>query len=83
MDELLAKQFFAPLLNECFCLGRKLKKRREGKLVEVLEGHEGGINCLGMSVDESILITGSEDCSARVWAISEDSMEDKCLGVLE
>ena len=48
-----------------------------------MDGHEDGINCLGISVDESILITGSEDGTARVWAISEDDLEDRCLGVLE
>ena len=60
-----------------------MKKKREGKLDEILEGHEGGINCLGLSVDESILITGSEDCTARVWIIGDDDVEgDSCLGTL-
>ena len=56
-------------------------------MIETLEGHEAGINCMALNVDESILVTGSEDCTARVWMIAEDDdeedFEDKCLGVLE
>lgn len=65
-----------------------MKKKREGKMVETLDGHSDGINCMALNVDESILITGSEDKSARVWMIGEEDeeeemFEDKCLGVLE
>ena len=39
---------------------------------------------MGLSVDESILITGSEDCTARVWIIGDDDVDgDSCLGILE
>ncbi len=62
---------------------RKFRKKREGKMVEMLEGHENGVNCLGMSADESILISGSEDNTARIWAIAEEDTEDRLLGVLE
>ncbi len=61
---------------------RKFRKKREGKLVELLEGHEGGVNCLGMSADESVLISGSEDSTARMWAIAEENAKDRFLGEL-
>ena len=51
-------------------------------MVETLTGHVGGVNCLGMSADESVLISGSEDCSARVWAIAEENYNDRELGTL-
>eukprot|EP00095_Tigriopus_kingsejongensis_P008984 maker-scaffold1944_size24254-snap-gene-0.5 protein:Tk08984 transcript:maker-scaffold1944_size24254-snap-gene-0.5-mRNA-1 annotation:"hypothetical protein CAPTEDRAFT_115707" len=69
-------------------LGRKMKRNREGKMVETLDGHGDGINCMALNVDESILITGSEDGTARIWMIGdedeeEEMYEDRCLGVLE
>ena len=66
-----------------FFKARKLKKHVQGALHEALEGHEGGINCVAMSIDESILITGSEDCTARVWAVANDEIPEKCFGILE
>ena len=60
-----------------------MRKMREGKLLEKLEGHSEGINCLCLSIDESILVTGSEDSTAMVWAISEEDPKiDKRLGIL-
>ena len=76
-----------PFRFDLIIAARKMRKRREGKMIETLEGHEAGINCMALNVDESILVTGSEDCTARVWMIAEDDdeedFEDKCLGVLE
>ncbi len=63
-----------------------MKKKREGEMTETLEGHTGGINVMGLSTDESILVTGSEDATARIWAIAgpkdEDDPDGRLLGQL-
>ncbi|KAG7168903.1 WD repeat-containing protein 86-like 3 [Homarus americanus] len=53
-----------------------------GKLpLETLCDHDGGINCIGASDDESLLVTGSEDKTARVWAIG--GKETECIGIIK
>ena len=44
-----------------------MKKLREGDLIGTFEGHEDGINCLAIAADESVLVSGSEDGTARIW----------------
>ena len=48
---------------------------------QVLAEHEGGINCMAMSEDGSVLATGSEDCTARLWTTQTESCE--CIGILK
>ena len=48
-------------------IARRMKKLREGTLVGTFEGHEDGINCLAIAADESVLVSGSEDGTARIW----------------
>ncbi|XP_043225133.1 WD repeat-containing protein 86-like isoform X2 [Amphibalanus amphitrite] len=43
--------------------------------------HDGSINCMALSEDGSLLVTGSEDCTARLWSTKTDSTES--LGALE
>ena len=43
--------------------------------------HDGAINCMGLSEDGSLLVTGSDDHTARMWSTQTDDTE--CLGVLE
>ena len=54
---------------------------------EQLRGHLNGVNVMALSTDESILVTGSEDCTARIWAITgdpdPDEEEGRLLGELE
>ena len=52
-----------------------MRKQREGSMVYQLEGHEDGINCLAISSDESVLVSGSEDNTARVWSIENEEKE--------
>ena len=67
-----------------------MKKKREGELLGTLEGHQDGINCLAIATDESVLVSGSEDTTARIWALEEQfnvlgQVQDEagsCLGVL-
>ena len=56
-------------------------KSRAGTLKETLADHEESINCMALSDDGSILITGSEDSEARLWSTKLD--ETECLGVLK
>lgn len=53
---------------------------RKGILKETLGDHSESINCMALSEDGSILITGSEDLTARMWEVGVD--ETKCMGVL-
>ena len=51
---------------------RQYRKEREGKLIYNLDGHEDGVNCLAVSSDDSVLVSGSEDNTARVWSIEDE-----------
>ena len=42
-------------------LARKMRQKREGENVMNFEGHTDGINCLALSFDDSLLVSGSED----------------------
>ena len=58
-------------------IARQMRKQREGKMIYRLDGHEDGVNCLAVSSDDSVLVSGSEDNTARVWSIEdEDPGED-------
>lgn len=48
---------------------------------QVCTDHKGSVNCMALSDDGSVLVTGSDDCTARIWSTTTDSVE--CLGVLE
>lgn len=49
-------------------------------LYETLEGHDNGINCMALSEDGSVLVTGAEDKTARLWSTKTYSTE--CIGIL-
>ena len=48
--------------------------------LETLCDHDKGINCMATSEDGSLLVTGSEDKTARLWDIS--SKETECIGIM-
>jgi len=50
-------------------------------LKETLGDHEESINCMALSEDGSMLVTGSEDSTARMWSTKTD--ETECIGVLK
>jgi WD40 repeat protein len=60
-------------------LGKKDKNRVF--LLETCDEHDASINCMALSEDESILATGSDDKSIRLWSITTETVE--CIGVLE
>jgi WD40 repeat protein len=47
--------------------------------VSTLRGHAAAVRALAAGPDESLWVTGSDDCSLRVW----DLAREKCLAVLE
>merc|ERR1712241_1290917 len=53
---------------------------KAGKLLETMGDHEESINCMALSEDGSMLVTGSEDSTARMWSTKTD--ETECIGVL-
>lgn len=58
------------------------KKEEEGKsyLLQSLNQHTAGINCMALSEDGSVLATGSEDKTARLWSTKTKKCE--CMGTL-
>ncbi|XP_069182522.1 WD repeat-containing protein 86-like [Procambarus clarkii] len=52
-----------------------------GYLQETLTDHSDSINYICLADDESILVTGSDDKTARLWA-TKDATGSECLGVL-
>lgn len=61
--------------------GCSSKEEEAGKyLVQSLFEHEAGINCMALSEDGSVLATGSEDKTARLWSTRTEYCE--CIGIL-
>ena len=60
---------------------KKSTMNRVGALLETLGDHDESINCMALSEDNSLLVTGSEDFTARMWSPKED--ETDCIGVLK
>ncbi|KAK3780436.1 hypothetical protein RRG08_017701 [Elysia crispata] len=44
------------------------RKVEENYLLQSLHEHETGINCMAVSEDGSVLATGGEDKTARIWS---------------
>ena len=61
----------------------KSKVKAEAKKtyqLDVLTDHEGGVNTMALSEDGSILASGSDDHTIRLWTTITDACE--CIGVL-
>ena len=63
------------------CSSRGENPRNKSYLIQVLDDHEAGVNCAALSDDGSVLATGSEDKSARLWSTKTDRCE--CIGILK
>ncbi|KAF6020438.1 WDR86 [Bugula neritina] len=61
--------------------GQVKKKKYKGHLIQTLDQHDGGINCMSLSEDGSVLATGSEDKMARLWSTKTEECE--CIGILQ
>ncbi|GIY02053.1 WD repeat-containing protein 86 [Caerostris darwini] len=57
------------------------KPKKQPHLLQEIKDHKSGINCMVLSDDGSMLVTGSDDKTARMWSTLSDPTE--CLGVLE
>ena len=49
-------------------------------MLDAVREHGGGINCMALSEDSSVLVTGSEDRSIRIWTTKTKRCD--CIGVL-
>ncbi|CAK9813216.1 Protein FAN [Anthophora quadrimaculata] len=38
-----------------------------GRVIDVLQGHEDAVSCLALSATRQIIISGSWDCTAKIW----------------
>lgn len=63
------------------CGSKTAEEKSKSYLLQTLEEHEGGINCMALSDDGSVLATGSEDRTARVWTTKTELCE--CIGILK
>lgn len=45
---------------------------------QVLQGHQGAVDCLALSPDDQWLVSGSEDMTVRIWQVSTGD----CLHIL-
>ena len=42
---------------------------KSGKSISKFYGHNNKINCCSLNEDENILVTGSEDGTAKIWDV--------------
>ena len=57
------------------------KDKQETFLIQTCEEHESSINCMEISDDKSVIVTGSDDTNIRLWSTQTDMIE--CIGLLE
>ncbi len=64
-------------------MGNAQAKQEKNKdyTLQTCEEHEGSINCMEISEDGSVLVTGSDDSYVRLWSTKTELIE--CIGVLE
>ena len=49
------------------------KRRDQNCLIQTLDDHESGINCMALSHDSTVLATGSDDHTIRLWSTKTTS----------
>ncbi|XP_018019768.2 WD repeat-containing protein 86-like, partial [Hyalella azteca] len=62
-------------------MGSGSSKDLHSRLLQSITEHAQDVNCLAVSEDLSVLVTGSEDCTARMWSIRP--AETACLGIMK
>ncbi|CAF4013694.1 unnamed protein product [Rotaria magnacalcarata] len=67
--------------SEMGSAGSKRRAERDADgLIQTLDDHESGINCMALSSDSTVLATGSDDHNIRLWSTKATPIE--CLSVL-
>ena len=61
--------------------GATKKEKQRSYLIQTCDEHEGSINCMNLSEDGSVLVTGSDDSNIRLWTTKTEQCE--CIGLLE
>ena len=61
------------------CVYSNVQVRPIGCLLKTLEGHTGGVICICCSPDLSIIATGAEDKTIRLWSFEEPNENIKTL----
>jgi WD40 repeat protein len=65
-------------------MGTAASKHRTGRhqnwLIQTLDDHESGINCMALSGDYSVIATGSDDHNIRLWSTKTTPVD--CLSLL-
>ena len=57
------------------------KDKQKSYLIQTCDEHESSVNCMEVSDDNSVIVTGSDDTNIRLWSTQSDSIE--CIGLLE
>ena len=53
----------------------ELRKQLESEFTLLSEGHQNDVNALAITKDNNYLISGSSDCTVRVWNLKENLQE--------
>jgi WD40 repeat protein len=61
--------------------GAAKKDKTKTWILQTCDEHEGSINCMDLSDDASVLATGSDDKTIRLWSTKTDNID--CIGILE
>jgi WD40 repeat protein len=61
--------------NTCICESAQIYRMSTGTSIQAFWGHDNGVEVVNFSVDGSLVVTGSSDCTAKVW----DEANGKCL----
>lgn len=59
-------------------VGKKDEKSKS-HLIKSLEAHKGGVNSIEVSSDLSVLVSGSDDNTVRLWNIKNEPYD--CIGM--
>ncbi|ESO86637.1 hypothetical protein LOTGIDRAFT_166906 [Lottia gigantea] len=88
MDSAEFRIFAGSNTGHIYCVnlyGAKLQKERhitnksDDEGISIYKGHSSKINCLSMSMDGSILASGSADCTVKLW----DVYSGQCIRTLD
>ena len=78
-----SEEEYARLLAACRPVGagteRVAERKDQAQPSKAFKGHTGGIRTVAVTPDSMIIISGSDDCTLRVWEMNSG----KCLDTLE